>query len=177
MAKIAFIIENGFEDSEFQDVYDALMNAGHNCETISLDREEKVSKKKLLRVTADKIIDEVFPDDYGALIIPGGTSPEILRRDGRVLDFVQDFAKMERPIGAICHGPEVLISAGLVEGKKMTSHPSVQDELKESGAYVIDDAPIIDGVFITARSPSDNDRFIETLLYRINDNEENNENT
>src|SRR5689334_343681 len=134
---IACMLADGFEDSEFRIPYDRLTAAGFRVVTVAAEQGQTiVGKKNKERVIADRSIDGAVAGDYAALLIPGGKSPETLRKDKRFLDFAKEFHTRGKLIAAVCHGPQVLISAGLVRGHLMTSWPSVQDELREAGAKV-----------------------------------------
>jgi len=108
--------------------------------------------------------EEVNPENYDLLILPGGKAPEDLRKDPHVLEIVKAFYSSGKPIGAICHGPQILISAGLLKDKKATSYKSVAKELKEAGAKYEDKEVVIDGNIVTSRMPSDLPYFMKTLL-------------
>jgi protease I len=162
---IACIVEDEFEDSELRVPYDALTGAGHTVVLISRKvGQELHGKKKQERVLADRAIDDVIVRDYEALLIPGGKSPAKLRDDRRFLSFVQEFAKTGKPIAAICHGPQLLISADLVRGRTMTAWPEVQKELAAAGAKVVDQEVVVDGQFITSRKPDDLPAFVRETL-------------
>ncbi|RLE99673.1 MAG: hypothetical protein DRJ57_02005 [Thermoprotei archaeon] len=109
-------------------------------------------------------LEEVKPEEFDAVVIPGGYSPDYLRIDGRVLDFVRKMYEMGRIIAAICHGPQVLISAGLVKGKRVTAYRAVRDDLVNAGA-VFEDVPAVrDGNLITGRVPDDLPEFCQLII-------------
>lgn len=107
---------------------------------------------------------DVDPDDYDLLLLPGGQAPRTLRASEPVLDLARTFAEIGRPIAAICHGAQILISAGLAKGRRMTSHLSVAEELKAAGALYLDEPPVRDRTFITSCTPSRLPVFIDTIL-------------
>jgi protease I len=116
------------------------------------------------RVTTDKGINEANPADYAALVIPGGLSPDKLRADPRFVDFVRAFDAQGRPVAAICHGPQLLEAAHLVQGRILTAWSTVQDDLKQMGAVVRDEAVVADGNWITSRKPEDGEQFSAAIV-------------
>src|SRR5689334_1634101 len=134
MARVALLLGQGFEDSEFRVPYDRLREAGHTVEIIGAKGgEELTGHKGKEKVRADASIDDVQPNAYDALFIPGGQSPAHLRDDRRFVEFVKQFDATRRPVAAICHGPQLLITAGLVRGRKLTAWRTVQEELRSNG--------------------------------------------
>jgi protease I len=165
MARVALLLGQGFEDSEFRVPYDRLREAGHTVEIIGAESgEELTGHKGKEKVRADRSIEDVPPDTYDALFIPGGQSPAHLRDDARFVEFVKRFDATKRPVAAICHGPQLLITAGLVRGRKMTGWRTVQEELRSNGAHVVDEEVVLDGNWITSRQPSDLEIFSHALL-------------
>lgn len=152
--KIACVLADGFEDSELRVPYDAYRAAGHEVTVIAEEGGKKLTGKKGKElVKADKGIDDVRPEQFDALFIPGGHSPDALRADERFVTFTRGFAK--KPIFAICHGPQLLISAELVSGRKMTAWQTVQLDLANAGASVTDREVVVDGNLVTSRKPED----------------------
>ena len=161
--RIACVLAEGFEDSEFKQPYDAFRDAGHEVVVIGKKKGEKLEGKQgNEKAKADLGIDEARPDDYHALFIPGGHSPDMLRGEPKFVEFVKTFA--DKPILAICHGPQLLISAGMVEGRRMTSWKTVQIDLANAGAEVVDEQVVVDGNLVTSRQPSDIPAFIQRSL-------------
>lgn len=164
--KIAVLVAEEFEDAELAEPVKAMETEGAQVTLISLGHDAKhglVGKHGTV-VTTDATIDEVDPADFSALFIPGGQSPARLRNDKRILDFVRGIATANKPIAAICHGPQVLISAGIVTGRIMTSYPAVGAELEEAGATYVDQSVALDGNIVTSRRPADIPEFIESML-------------
>ena len=163
--RIACLLGPGFEDSEFRVPYDALKNAGNQVDIISTKAgvELKCYKGKET-VKADKGIDEVRPEDYQALLIPGGHSPDQLRKDKKIVEFVKKFDALKRPLAAVCHGPQLLLTARLVRGRTLTAWETVQGDLEQAGANVKDQEVVIDQNWITSRKPEDLKAFSEALL-------------
>src|SRR3954462_3359911 len=137
--RIACVLAEGFEDSEFKKPYDAFGDAGHEVVVIGAKKGEKIEGKQGKEKTkADLGIDEAHADDYHALFIPGGHSPDILSADPRFVTFAKAFA--DKPILAICHGPQLLLPAGMVNGRRMTAWKTVQVDLRCADADVVDEA-------------------------------------
>lgn len=166
--KVACLLASGFEDSEFRVPYDRLRAAGYTVEIIGVRaREELKGYRGKETVKAEKAIDEVKPQDYQALLIPGGQSPDHLRADPRVVQFVKVFDALKRPIAAVCHGPQLLLSARLVKGRTLTAWKTVQDDLEQAGAKVLDQPVVIDQNWITSRQPEDLEKFSEALIQAL----------
>lgn len=165
MSKVAFLLANQFEDSEMKEPYDAIKNAGHETVIIGLNKGETLKGKKgESSYTADQAISEAKIKDYDAIIIPGGSSPEALRLDSNILDFVKGANVKKKIIAAICHGPQILISAELLHGRTITSYPALQDDMVNAGAEFKDEEVVVDGNFITSRTPADEPAFIREIL-------------
>ena len=166
--KIAVLLASDFEDSELTQPVEALRAAGHEVEILgSRSGESLEGKQGEASVTTDGAAKDSDPSTYDALLIPGGYSPDQLRTDEDVVDFVRRFASLGRPIAAVCHGPQLLIEAGVVAGKTMTSWPSVRTDLKNAGASVVDEEVCVDGRWITSRNPDDLPAFSRALLAQL----------
>ncbi|HEX9289870.1 MAG TPA: type 1 glutamine amidotransferase domain-containing protein [Anaeromyxobacteraceae bacterium] len=167
-AKVACILSQDFEDSEFRVPYDRMRSAGYEVDVIGTRAgEELAGKKGKERVKADKGIAEVKPDDYQALFIPGGYSPDHLRADKRFVDFVKAFDQQHKTVAAVCHGPQLLMTAGLVKGRTLTAWTTIQDDLKQVGAKVKDEPVVVDDNWITSRKPDDLTQFSDAILQRL----------
>jgi protease I len=163
--RIACILEGDYEDSEFQDPYQAFKDAGHQVVVIGLQAgNELKGKKGQVRTTSDKALSEVRPADFDALFIPGGYSPDRLRAHPEAVEFVRGFSNYDRPVLAICHGPQLLMSAQMVAGHKITAWKTVQDDLRHFAATVLDQEVVVDGKLVTSRQPSDLPAFIRESL-------------
>jgi protease I len=161
--RIACILAGGFEDSELRKPADAFRAAGHEVVIIAEKRgQELKGKRGKEKVKADVGIDEARPENFQALFIPGGHSPDHLRADERFVKFTRAFS--DRPIFAVCHGPQILISAEIVRGKTMTAWKTVQVDLRNAGANVVDKEVVVDGSLVTSRQPSDLDAFSGAAL-------------
>ena len=168
MAKIAMPVGEGFEDSELSVPCERLKDAGHEVVTIGLERGERLwGKNGETMATVARAVDEVDPTTFDALVIPGGQSPDHLRIEPSIVAFVRRFAETNKPLAAICHGPQLLIEAEVVEGRELTSWPSVRKDLENAGARWIDRAVVEDGNLITSRCPDDLDEFCDAILARL----------
>ncbi|MEA9392916.1 type 1 glutamine amidotransferase domain-containing protein [Acerihabitans sp. TG2] len=168
--KIAVLITEEFEDTEFTSPAQTYRQAGHQVITIEKKAGNTVTGKQGgAQVIIDKSIDEVSVDEFDALLLPGGHSPDALRGDDRFVDFTRAFAKSGKPIFAICHGPQLLISADVVRGKKMTSAKPVVIELQNAGADVFNKEVVVDNdVLVTSRTPDDLPAFNRESLRILN---------
>jgi protease I len=166
--RIAILATDGVEQVELTDPRKALDDAGARTELISPKSGEiKAWKMKEWgdNLKVDKTLDQARPQDYDALVLPGGAmNPDHLRMDPDAVDFVRQFVATGRTVAAICHGPWTLIEAGAVAGKTMTSWPSVKTDLRNAGANWVDREVVTDGQFITSRKPDDIPAFNRTLI-------------
>jgi protease I len=161
--RVAALVGPEFEDTEFSVPYERLRKAGHEVVVIGLKKGETLKGKKgREEATIEAAIDEVRAESFDALFIPGGHSPDHLRADDRVVGFVTHFR--DKPIFAICHGPQLLISAGMTEGRTMTAWKTVQVDLGYAGAKVVDKEVVVDGKIVTSRKPDDVDAFVRESL-------------
>ena len=156
MAHIAFVLGEDFEDSEFRKPYDALREAGHRVEILGAKQGVSVTGKKgHEKVNIEGAAGDADAADFDALVIPGGYSPDHLRMEPDVVDFVRDMVAGKKLIAAVCHGPQLLIEADAVKGKQLTSFLSVKKDLVNAGAKWVDQEVVIDGMLITSRKPED----------------------
>lgn len=163
--KIASVLGPGFEDSEFKDPYDALRDAGHEVTIVGLEAGAVLEGSKgKVKATVDKSFKDVKPDQFDALLIPGGSSPDKLRAHDAAVGFVKAFMTAKKPTFAICHGPQLLLTADEYKGHKMTAWKTVQGDLKKAGANVVDQEVVVDGNLVTSRQPSDIPAFIRESL-------------
>lgn len=168
MAKIVMPVGEGFEDSELSEPCERLREAGHEVVVVGIERGARLwGKRGKTMATIDVVPDEVDPNAYDALVIPGGHSPDELRTNAGVVTLVRGFGEANKPIAAICHGPQLLIEADLVEGREVTSWPSVRKDLENAGARWIDRPVVEDGNLITSRKPDDLDAFCHAILNRL----------
>lgn len=164
--KVAVLVTDKFEDSEYTSPVEALEKAGHEIVAIEKEAGKTVKGEKgKAEVKIDQGIDEAKPEEYDALLIPGGYSPDQLRADERFLKFVQAFAEAKKPIFTICHGPQLLINAKVVEGKKMTSVKQVGVDLQNAGALWEDSEVVMDDSgLISSRTPDDLPAFNQAIV-------------
>jgi len=163
--KIACVLENDFEDSEYSEPAEALRLAGHAVTVIGLQSgAELKGKKGKVTARADKAFGEVTPDQFDALLIPGGSSPDKLRAHSEPVAFVKAFFDAEKPIFAICHGPQLFLTAETFRQHLMTAWKTVQKDLQLAGANVTDAEVVVDRNLVTSRQPSDIPAFNQALL-------------
>lgn len=165
MARIAMPLDSGYEDSEFRYPYDALRRAGHEVVVLGTEAGKKVEGKQGKdSAIVDGTVGDHDPASFDALVIPGGYSPDHLRTDPDVVGLVRAIAEKGKLVGAICHGPQLLIEAGVVRGKTMTSWPSIKTDLQNAGARWVDEPMVRDGSLVTSRNPGDLEVFTRTIL-------------
>lgn len=170
--KVAFLATNGFEYSELTQPWDEIKGAGAEVELISLEtgsiQGESAGKPKGDPLPVDKTVDEVSAGDYNALVLPGGLgNPDTLRTNDKAVQFVRDFFAQHKPVSAICHAAWMLIEAGVVDGRTMTSYPSVQTDLENAGATWVDREVVCDEALVTSRDPNDLDAFCAKTIEEI----------
>jgi protease I len=166
--KIAILAADGVEKVEFDDPRSAVENAGGQVEVLSIKDGEIQAKNHDLddagTIPVDKLVSDASIDDYAGLILPGGTiNPDKLRLDDGAVDFVRSFVQSGKPVAAICHGPWTLVEADVVEGRTLTSYPSIRTDLRNAGATVVDQEVCLDGNLITSRSPDDLPAFCQAI--------------
>ncbi|WP_281269119.1 type 1 glutamine amidotransferase domain-containing protein [Bacillus taeanensis] len=165
MSKIAVVLTDMFEDVEYTDPAHSFEENGHTLTVISDEKgKELTGKQGDAKVTADKGIEEVSEESFDALFIPGGFSPDILRGDARFVEFVKRFMYKDKPVFAICHGPQLLITAEALRGRKITGYKSIQTDLKYAGGNVFDEEVVVCGNLVSSREPDDIPAFIAKSL-------------
>ena len=164
--KALILSADHFEDSELLVPYYRLKEAGFNVVVASLNRGA-ITGKHGYEVAVDMTLDEVNPDDYAILILPGGTAPTVVREQPMALEIARKFFAGNKPVAAICHGPQILISADLLLGRRATCYKSVADELKESGALYEDREVVVDANLVTSRQPSDLPAFMREMMKQL----------
>jgi len=157
--RVAILTEEGFEQVELTSPKMALKDAGAIVHVISPKSGKIKAWDKTnwgIEVDVDKQLDEVSPDDYDALVLPGGVmNPDKLRQNKEAIAFVTAFLKEGKPIAAICHGPQMLIETGLIKGRRLTSFPSLQTDLRNAGAKWVNEEVVVDNGLVTSRTPAD----------------------
>ncbi|MFH1025949.1 MAG: type 1 glutamine amidotransferase domain-containing protein [Nitrospirota bacterium] len=161
--KALIISADNFEDTELLVPYYRLKEEGIEVDVASI-KKGTIKGKHGYEVQADKALKEVNPDDYGILILPGGKAPETVRKDKNAIAIAKYFFQKNKPVSAICHGPQTLITAGLMKGRHATSYKSVAQEMKDSGALYEDKEVVVDGNLITSRQPSDLPAFMREIM-------------
>ncbi|QTN01223.1 DJ-1/PfpI/YhbO family deglycase/protease [Sediminibacillus dalangtanensis] len=157
MSKIACVLTDMFEDVEYTDPANAFKDEGHEVVTIEKEAGKQVTGKQgEAKVTIDKSIDDVNPSDFDALFIPGGFSPDQLRADERFVSFAKHFMDEKKPVMAICHGPQLLITAKELEGRQATGFKSIQVDMEYAGADLKDQEVVVcQNQLVTSRQPDD----------------------
>ncbi len=163
--KIAILVDEMFEDSEFRVPYDRLRAAGHDVEIVGLEKGKQVEgKRHQERATILHAAKDVSAKDYDALVIPGGYSPDKLRGNADAVRLTREMAERGKPVAAVCHAPWMLIEAGLAEDRTVTSWPTIKTDLINAGAHWEDREVVIDGNVITSRKPDDLEAFSRAIL-------------
>jgi protease I len=166
--KIAVLVEADFEDDELTEPLEAMKEAGADVAIIgSQSGKQYKGKRHKAEITSDTSAEEVDPQDYDAIIVPGGYAPDKMRLQQPMVDLVRHAYEAGKLVAAVCHGPQLLISAGIVKGKRMTSWPSVAIDLKNAGAEWIDEEVVKDGTLITSRKPSDLPAFNKAIIQAL----------
>ena len=171
--KVAILTEEGFEQVELTSPKEALEAAGATVHIIS----PKSGKIKAwdtdnwgIEVEVDQQLDNVSPDDYDALMLPGGVlNPDKLRQNKAAIAFVSAFLDEGKPVASICHGPQVLIETCLISGRRLTSYPSLQTDLKNAGADWVDEEVVVDNGLVTSRKPDDLPAFNQKMIEEISE--------
>lgn len=168
---VAILTENGFEEVELTSPKKALEEAGATIHIVSPQKEKVKGWNHdhwTIELPVDKNISDAKPEDYDALVIPGGViNPDKLRRNKEAIEFAKDFLETGKPVAAICHGPQLLIETGLLEGRDMTSFFSVKTDIENAGAHWHDRDVIVDNGLVTSRSPEDLDAFNKKMIEEI----------
>ena len=157
------ISADNFEDSELLVPYYRLKESGVEVTVASLSRGT-ITGKHGYEVAVDKTLDEINPDDYAILVLPGGEAPAVVRKESKALEIARSFFARSKPVAAICHGPQILISAGLLQGRRATCYRSVADELKKAGALYEDQEVVVDANLVTSRHPADLPAFMRETM-------------
>ena len=164
MAKIAILVENKYEDLELQYPRLRLKEAGHTVEMIGTRAGETYIGKWGYPQKADKDARSAAARDYDLIVIPGGMSPDFMRRDGCMVRLCRDAAAHNIPMAAICHGPWMMCSTNVLRGRRCTSFFAIAHDVVNAGGLWTDEACVIDGNIITARCPDDLPAFMQAIL-------------
>jgi protease I len=165
--RIAVLIDKGFEDSEYLDPAKAFAAAGNTLMNIGIRQGNIWGEKGTVEVKTDKLAKDANPAEFDALFIPGGRSPDNLRIDPAVVRFAKYFMDKDKPVFAICHGPQILITARSLKGRTLTGYPSIAQDIINAGAKYLDQELVVDGNLVTSRYPDDIAEFIEGSLEKL----------
>ncbi|HYH59884.1 MAG TPA: type 1 glutamine amidotransferase domain-containing protein [Thermoleophilaceae bacterium] len=166
---VAFLAADGVEQSELTEPWKAVEREGGTPKLVSLEEgeiqgvEHDIEKGDTFPV--DVTVSDADPEDYDGLVLPGGLmNPDKLRSDEDAVEFARSFMEAKKPVAAICHGPWTLVEAGVVDGRRMTSYPSIQTDLRNAGAEWVDEEVVVDEGLVTSRSPRDLDAFCSKVV-------------
>lgn len=164
--KIAVLLTNDFEDSEYVEPVQAFKEKGHEVIIIEMEKGKTVKGKQgKSEAVIDESIDDVSHGEFDVLFIPGGFSPDILRADERFVRFAKAFMEAKKPVLAICHGPQLLITAKTLEGRDVTGYKSIHVDLENAGANLHDKEVVVcQNQLVTSRQPEDIPAFVQESL-------------
>jgi protease I len=169
--KVAILTESGFEEVELTSPKKALEDAGAEVKIVSPQKEKVKAWAHdhwSIELPVDVNVEKADPNDYDALLIPGGVlNPDKMRMNDKCVEFAQHFLQDGKPVAAICHGPQLLIETGMLEGRNMTSYPSVKTDMINAGAIWSDREVIVDNGLVTSRSPKDLEAFNKKMIEEI----------
>lgn len=167
---IALLATDGFEDSELEQPLKALQNAGAEVIVVS-DHADKIEGKNGTVFEVDKLVDEVDSEYFDGLLLPGGLqNPDTMRQNAVAVDFVGDFFEKQKPVAAICHAPWLLIEAGMVADRTLTSWPSLKTDIINAGGEWVDEPVVIDQGLVTSRKPDDLEVFCAKVIEEFSKN-------
>jgi protease I len=166
--KVAILAADMFERVELVEPRTVLEDAGAEVEIVSIESGEIQGFDHFdpaSKVKVDRTVEEASPDDYDALVIPGGVgNPDLLRGDENAVSFVRAFHEAGKPMAVICHGPWMLVESGVVHGKRVTSWPTLKTDIRNAGGEWVDEEVVVDGNVITSRKPDDIPAFNREML-------------
>jgi protease I len=168
MSKIAVVITDMFEDSEYTRPAEAFTQAGHELTHVGLKAGSTVTgKKDQTPVKIDLAVEDVTVEEFDALLIPGGYSPDKMRVNENAVRFVKEFVESGKPVFSICHAPQLLITADAIRGRRITGWKSIVQDIKNAGAEFVDREVVEDGNLVSSRSPEDLPAFIKASLSKM----------
>jgi protease I len=168
MSKIAVIITDWFEDSEYNEPARAFVEAGHELVLVGLEAGQTVKgKKEQTPVKIQKAVKDASVSDFDALLIPGGYSPDRLRAEPEAVRFAREFVESGKPVFAICHAPQLLITADVLRGRTVTGYTSIVRDIQNAGAIFVDRDVVEDGNLVSSRNPGDLPAFIRASLKKL----------
>jgi len=166
--RVAFLATDMVEQVELTEPWQAVKDEGAAVELISLEEGEIQGFNhydKADEFKVDRTVEEARADDYDALVIPGGVgNPDTMRTDENAVQLVRDFFEQGKPVGVICHGPWMLVEAGVVRGRKVTSWPSLQTDIRNAGGNWVDEEVVVDQGLVTSRKPDDLPAFNKKII-------------
>jgi len=169
--RVAFLFTDGAEQAEVTEPLEAVRRAGADVDIISLEEGEVEMWKhfdKGDKIAANKGVSDADPSDYDGLVLPGGVAnPDQLRLNKDAVKFVRTFFEQDKPAGVICHGPWMLVETGVAKGRKVTSWPSLQTDLRNAGAEWVDEEVVVDNGLVTSRKPEDLPAFCAKVVEEI----------
>ena len=169
--RVAFLATDGVEEVEYTEPRKAVEEAGGQAELISIKDGEIQAVNHMDKAgtyQVERLVKDADADEYDALVLPGGVAnPDFLRVDADAVSFVRAFMAAGKPVAAICHGPWILVEAGVVDGRTLTSWPSLRTDLANAGATWVDEQVYVDGALVTSRKPDDLPAFCEQMLDQI----------
>ena len=172
-SRILIVATDGFEEWELFGPREILQKRGAEVVLASPKRDPiqaTIHDDPGKTIRPDLTVDEAIADDFDALILPGGVrNPDHLRMNVKAIQLIKDFAAQGKPIGAICHGPWLLVEADLLRGRTATSWPSIRTDLRNAGANVVDEAAVTDGNIVTSRNPQDVEEFTRAIIDLVED--------
>jgi len=168
MKKIAILIEDLFNERELIYPYYRLLEEGYEVHLVGPKKDAVYTSKSGLTEKSTHASNEIRAEDYDGVVIPGGFSPDFMRRTKATVDFVREMDKLNKPVAAICHGGWMLASACNLKGKKVTSFFSIKDDMVHAGAEYIDKEVVVSGNIITSRNPNDLPVFLKTIVEKLN---------
>jgi protease I len=168
MKRIAILIEDLFNERELIYPYYRLLEEGYEVHLVGPKKDTVYTSKSGLTEKSTHASNEIRAEDYDGVVIPGGFSPDFMRRTKATVDFVRDMDKLNKPVAAICHGGWMLASACNLKGKKVTSFFSIKDDMVHAGAEYVDEEVVVSGNIITSRNPNDLPVFLKAIIEKLN---------
>ena len=169
--KVAILTENGFEEIELTSPMNALEQAGATVHIISPQKGKVKAWDHdhwSIELSVDRSLSEANPEEYDMLLLPGGVlNPDTLRLNKEAVSFAQHFLEQAKPLAAICHGPQTLIETGMLDGRTMTSYPSIRTDLTNAGVNWVDREVVVDNGLVTSRSPKDLEVFNKKIIEEL----------
>ncbi len=162
--RVAVLVAEGFHDGEAYIPVGYLLNQGYEITILGPARGKVKAYNSEFTINIDKSVSEVSPDDFDALVLPGGRGPAVLREDDNVIDFVRAFWNTGKVTAAICHGPQVLVTADVLKGLTSTGTGAIKEEIEQAGAVFVDSTVVVDGNLITSRNPQDLYNFSTSIV-------------